>query len=90
MWQHNPETDTIDITGRRFAITKKFRNVAANPWAAVVIDDIASTDPWRPRAIVIQGPATAIKTADQPDNGTIRITPDTVISWGLDPEPSIQ
>lgn len=83
MWRHNSETDTIDITGRHFATTKKFRNVATNPWAAVVIDDIASADPWRPRAILIQGPASAIAESDSPEDGLIRITPTTVISWGL-------
>lgn len=83
MWHHNPETDTIDVTGRHFAATKKFRNVIENPWAAIVIDDIASTDPWRPRALIVQGPAEALADPSQPGEGQIRITPDNVVSWGL-------
>lgn len=79
MWRYNPDTDTIDITGRNFATTRKYRNVAANPSAAFVVDDIASTDPWRPRAVIVQGPAHAITKPDS----LIRITPTKVISWGL-------
>lgn len=81
MWRHNPETDTIDVTGREFANTRKYRNVAENPWAAFVVDDIASTEPWRPRAVIVEGPATAVNDASQP---MIRITPKRVISWGVD------
>jgi len=84
MWRHDPRTDSIEVTGRRFANTKKFRNVLTNPQAAITIDDIATTDPWRPRAIIIQGTAEAIADPDQPGEGHIRIHPDHVVSWGLD------
>lgn len=84
MWRHNPDTDTIDVTGRQFASTKKFRNVIDNPWAAIVIDDIASVDPWRPRAVIVEGPAEAVTDPDQPGEGHIRITPDRVIAWGIE------
>ncbi len=39
-WRYNPELGTIDISGRNFAATKKFRNVRENPKAAFVVDDI--------------------------------------------------
>jgi pyridoxamine 5'-phosphate oxidase family protein len=48
MWSHNPELDTIDVTGRDFGEKKKFRDVARTGRAAIVVDDMASTDPWRP------------------------------------------
>ena len=83
MWRYNPETGTIDVSGRRFAATKKFRNVQENPYVAIVIDDIASTDPWRPRAIHVQGSAEAVIDDSEADGGTVRITPDHVSSWGL-------
>ncbi|MGH8933837.1 MAG: PPOX class F420-dependent oxidoreductase [Egibacteraceae bacterium] len=56
MWRYNAELDTIDVTGRDFAKTRKFRIVQANPKAAFVIDDMASIDPWRPRSVLIMGP----------------------------------
>lgn len=51
MWSYNPEHDTIDVTGRDFDRTKKFRDVALSGRAAIVVDDLASIDPWRPRAV---------------------------------------
>jgi len=85
MWRYNAELDTIDVTGRDFAKTRKFRNVQANPQAAFVIDDMASIDPWRPRSVLVMGPAVALPD-DPSSNGSalIRITPAKVVSWGLD------
>jgi pyridoxamine 5'-phosphate oxidase family protein len=79
-WVHNSELDTIDVTGRDVQTTKKFRDVKRNGRAAIVIDDLASIDPWHPRAIEVRGRAEAI---DGPD-ALIRIHPDRVVSWGLD------
>lgn len=84
MWEHNATTDTIDVTGRAFSTTRKFRNVAGNPRAAFVVDDVASVDPWRPRAVVVEGTAEAIVDGNNDREGLIRITPKRVISWGLD------
>ena len=72
MWTYNPEQDTIDITGRDFEQTKKFRDVERTERAAIVIDDLASVDPWRPRAVEVRGRAEAI---DDP-RPLIRIHPD--------------
>ncbi len=80
MWRHNPEHDAIDVGGRDFAATKKFRDVARSGHAAIVIDDLASTDPWRPRGIEVRGDAEAI-TDPQP---LIRIHPGRIVSWGLE------
>lgn len=83
MWHYNPDLGTIDVTGRNFEATRKYRNVQANPQAALVVDDVASTDPWRPRAVIVEGPAQALP-GDQESSPLIRITPDKIISWGLD------
>jgi pyridoxamine 5'-phosphate oxidase family protein len=83
MWQYNEELGTIDVGGRNLHTTKKFRNVTVNPQAALVVDDIASVDPWRPRAVIIEGPTEAIP-ADAGGNSVLRITPDKVLSWGLE------
>ena len=85
-WSYNPALDTIDIGGRNFAQTKKFRNVQANPRAALVIDDVVP--PWQPRAVMIRGSAEALHDAASAHGERlgpiIRIHPTQVISWGLD------
>ncbi len=79
-WQHNAELDTIDVTGREVSNTKKFRDVVRSGRAAIVIDDLASVNPFRPRAIEVRGRAEAI---DGP-NSLIRIYPERIVSWGLE------
>jgi pyridoxamine 5'-phosphate oxidase family protein len=39
-WRYNPELDTIDVSGRDFARSRKFPNVQGNPNAALVVDDV--------------------------------------------------
>jgi pyridoxamine 5'-phosphate oxidase family protein len=82
MWRYNPELGTIDVTGRSFAASKKFRNVRVHPQAALVVDDLASVDPWRPRSVLVRGRAEALEAADG-EEAIIRITPDKITSWGL-------
>lgn len=84
MWSINEDLDTIDVTGRNFAATKKYRNVEVNPRASIVIDDVTSVDPWRPRAVMVQGRAEALPSDGVHGNAVIRIHTDTVVSWGLD------
>lgn len=79
-WIHNAARDTIDIGGAELERTKKFRDVARSERAAIVIDDLASTDPWRPRGIEIRGRAEAIVLPTP----LIRIHPERVVSWGLE------
>jgi pyridoxamine 5'-phosphate oxidase family protein len=79
-WSYNPELDTIDIGGHDFERTKKYRDVRRTGRAAVVIDDLASTDPWRPRGVEVRGRAEAI---DDP-RPLIRIHPERVVSWGVE------
>ena len=61
--------------------TKKFRDVARTGRAAIVIDDLASTDPWRPRGIEIRGRGEAIALPTP----LIRIHPERIVSWGIEP-----
>ena len=79
-WSYNRETDTIDVAGRDFENTKKYRDVARNGRAAIVIDEVLP--PWRPRGIEVRGVAEAI--AGPP--AMVRIHPDRVRSWGLESE----
>ncbi len=89
-FRYNPETDTIDIGGRRMGATRKFRNVEATGRAALVVDDIASVNPWRVRGIEFRGRAEALR--DQPplrpgfSPEIIRLHPQRILAWGLDGE----
>jgi pyridoxamine 5'-phosphate oxidase family protein len=79
-WQYNADQETIDVGGVDFAKTKKFRDVKRNGRAAIVIDDLASTDPWVPRGVEVRGNAEAVN-GDRP---MIRIHPERVVSWGIE------
>jgi pyridoxamine 5'-phosphate oxidase family protein len=79
-WRHNLEFDTINVGGSELEKSKKFRDVRRTGRAAIVIDDLASTDPWRPRGIEVRGGAEAV-TDPRP---MIRITPERIVSWGLE------
>jgi pyridoxamine 5'-phosphate oxidase family protein len=85
-WRYNPELDAIDIGGRDFARTRKFRNAQRNPNVALVVDDVLP--PWRPRCVLIRGRAEALADATGPDGeparAVIRPHPTEVISWGME------
>ncbi|MBW8481051.1 PPOX class F420-dependent oxidoreductase [Actinomadura parmotrematis] len=81
---------TIDIYGWNMAASRKFRNVQGNPRVAFVVDDIASVDPWTVRGVEIRGRAEAV-AGHAPSDGhlsgdVIRVHPETVFSWGIDPD----
>ena len=78
-FRYNPDEDSIDVGGHGFAQRKKYRDVQRNPRVAIVIDDLESTDPWRPRAVEVRGRAEAIALPTP----LIRIYPERIISWGL-------
>ena len=80
-WAHNAELDTIDVTGHGLEKTKTFRDVERTGRAAIVIDDLASVSPWRPRAIEVRGLAEALRTSE----ALIRIHPERIVCWGLGP-----
>ena len=87
-FRYNPELGTIDVGGLRVAETKKYRDVQANGWAAIVVDDLVSVDPWTPRFLEIRGRAEAIPTggaAFGPGFGEafIRIHPEKINSFGI-------
>ena len=78
-WIYNAARDSIDVGGSELERTKKFRDVARSGRAAIVVDDLASTDPWRPRGIEVRGRAGAL-TLPTP---LIRIHPERIVTWGL-------
>jgi pyridoxamine 5'-phosphate oxidase family protein len=79
-WIYNAARETIDIGGHELERTKKFRDVARTGRAAIVIDDLASTDPWHPRGVEVRGRGEAIALPTP----LIRIHPERIVSWGLE------
>jgi pyridoxamine 5'-phosphate oxidase family protein len=87
-FRYNPDTDTIDIGGHSFATRKKWRDVQQNPRVAVVIDDIASVNPWKVRGIEIRGETEVLMNGGEAigpgfDAEMFRITPKRIVSWGI-------
>jgi pyridoxamine 5'-phosphate oxidase family protein len=80
-WIYNAVRETIDIGGSELERSKKFRDVVRTGRAAMVVDDVESTDPWRPRGVEIRGRAEAIPLPTP----LIRIHPERIVSWGLGP-----
>ena len=90
-FRYNPDLDSIDVGGHNFATRKKYRDVQANPWAAIVVDDLASTNPWRPRMLEIRGRVEALTEGGAAlgpgfDDAMMRIRPVRIAAFGLDPD----
>ncbi len=76
------EVDGDDIITAGFDITHtaRYRNIQKNPQATLVIDDLATIDPWSPRGIKILGTASIEEVGGSP---RFRITPKVIISWAI-------
>ena len=72
--------DTIVSGGFDITKTVRYGYLQKNPRAVIVIDDLASVDPWSPRGVkvrgraVLEGEGRALR---------IRIFPEVVWSWGI-------
>jgi pyridoxamine 5'-phosphate oxidase family protein len=75
--------------------SKKFRDAQRNPDVAVVVDDLASVDPWTPRGMEIRGRAETHMTGGEETGqrvgagfpfhpAWIRIRPYRILAWGLE------
>ena len=76
------EIDGDDILTAGFDITHtvRYKNIQSNPRVSVVVDDLASVNPWSPRGIKIIGTAVIEEFDDSP---RFRISPEVIISWAL-------
>jgi pyridoxamine 5'-phosphate oxidase family protein len=70
-----------------FPRTRRYRNITGgNPRVSVVLDDLASVDPWRPRGIKVNGTAEVMEHKGIFGDGRyFRISPVVSVSWGIDP-----
>lgn len=92
--QNNPvgfflrDDGAIDIGGWRMGGTRKWRNIAANPYVSLVVDDIASHHPWKVRGVEIRGTAEQITGPHAYgaylSEELIRIHPYKIFGWGVD------
>ncbi len=74
----------LDITK-----TLKYINTLRNPRAAIVIDDLESTDPWTPRGLKLRGVAEVIQRQGRFGvKPFIRIKPQVKWTWGIE-EPAV-
>jgi pyridoxamine 5'-phosphate oxidase family protein len=79
-WIYNAARDYDRHRGPGARATKKVRDAARTGRAATLIDDLVSTDPWRPRGIEIRGRGEAIALPTP----LLRIHPERIVSWGLE------
>jgi pyridoxamine 5'-phosphate oxidase family protein len=87
-FRYDSDARAVDVGGHHMATTKKFRDVQASGYAALVVDDLLSTDPWRPRMIEMRGRAEAVEAGGEHlgsgfGPAFIRIHPETVNSFGI-------
>lgn len=74
------EGDDILTAGFDITHTVRYRNIQTNPRVSVVVDDLASIDPWSPRGIKVIGTAVIEEVNGSP---RFRISPEVVISWAI-------
>jgi PPOX class F420-dependent enzyme/OxyR family protein len=90
-FRYNADLGTIDIGGHDFAARKKWRDVGQNPRAALVVDDLASVNPWKARGIEIRGDVEVLTTGGDQimqgfDSEMFRLKPKRIVSWGIEGE----
>lgn len=69
-----------------FSRTRRYKNITGgNSRVSIVIDDLVSVDPWKPRGIKVSGTAEVMEHKGIFGKGKyIRITPKLSISWGIE------
>jgi pyridoxamine 5'-phosphate oxidase family protein len=96
---YDAETEAIVVgSAGDMAASKKFRDARRHPEVAIVVDDLASRDPWTPRGVEIRGRAET-HTEGGEEIGRklgapfpfhpayLRIRPHRILTWGLDGNP---
>ena len=70
-----------------FFRTRRYKNIKnGNTRVCLVIDDLESIDPWKPRAIKVYGTAEVVEHEGIFGKGSyLRITPRVTVSWGIEP-----
>lgn len=84
------QNGVIVISGMNMARSRKGRNVhAGNQKVALLVDDLETVDPWRPRGIRIYGTAELQGAeVEPPSGGRLKVTPEISWSWGIESAPA--
>ncbi|HEX3035153.1 MAG TPA: PPOX class F420-dependent oxidoreductase [Thermodesulfobacteriota bacterium] len=79
------EGDKLVIPSLDMEKTLKYKNIKdGNHRVALVVDDMESVDPWKPRGIKVHGSAEVVEREGKFGKGLyIEITPQKVWSWGI-------
>ncbi len=73
------------IGGITMKNTLKYKNALGNPRVALVIDDLETINPMKPRGIKIHGRAEMVERTGYAGAGIyIRVTPGVHWSWGIE------
>jgi pyridoxamine 5'-phosphate oxidase family protein len=68
------------FTGWNLEKSLKFKNLVENKRVAMVIDDIVSICPWRPRGIEVRGVA---ELGREDGRAYVKVTPEVKRCWGF-------
>lgn len=68
------------FAGWKLERTLKFRNLTENDKVALVIDDLLSVCPWRPRGVEVRGVA---ELSNEDGRAYVKVTPLVKRSWGF-------
>lgn len=60
--------------------TLKFKNLAENKKVALVIDDLVTVCPWRPRGVEVRGVA---ELGNEAGRAYVKVTPEVKRCWGF-------
>jgi pyridoxamine 5'-phosphate oxidase family protein len=68
------------FTGWNLERSLKFRNLVENKKVALVVDDIVTVSPWRPRGVEVRGVAELGKEGGR---AYVKVSPSVKRSWGF-------
>jgi pyridoxamine 5'-phosphate oxidase family protein len=68
------------FTGWNLEKSLKFKNLVENKKVALVVDDVVTVSPWRPRGLEVRGVA---ELGSEGGRGYVKVTPLVKRSWGF-------
>ncbi|MBH0779300.1 PPOX class F420-dependent oxidoreductase [Nocardia bovistercoris] len=88
-FEYNAEFGTIDIAGYEMAASAKYRNIAEHPSVAFMVEDAIGVGAQGMRFLEIRGlaePAVTEAADAHLSPHIIRIRPQRIVGWNVDPQ----